>query len=144
MQKRGPVNFKLDAPLFDLTNRPGKVKGDRASFRTGHQAARSKLFTKSANFAHDIRSCDGNVKAQPVTFNLLDQVIQTDKVRSRRFRFGNFLALSKYKHLDLFTSTGRQHSNATNHLICMTRINAKLHMNLNGWIKLYITCLFEE
>src|SRR6266704_3440629 len=144
MQECSFIDFELDTSLFSLADRFCKIESNRASLGAGHQASRPKLFTKSSYFTHYIGCCDRDIKTDPVSFDLFHQVIQTNKVCASCFRFIGFLALREYQHLHIFTSSGGEHSYTTHHLIRVSRINAKLHMNFDCWIKFHIIHFFEE
>src|SRR5579859_88668 len=144
MQRGGFVYFELDATGFDIAHRPGDIEGDGTSLGAGHQAARAEFFTEATNFAHDIGSRDGDIEASPVGFDLLYQIVQADEISAGGFGLGDLFALGEDQHFDFFTGACGQHGDAAHHLVSVTRINAKLHVNLDGRVELHVVHLFEE
>src|SRR6266496_570299 len=141
---RSLIDFKLNAASFYILDGFRQVKRNGTGFGAGHQATRAELLTKPTNLAHHIGRGDGDVETEPVRFNLLNQVIETDKIRARCLCFVSFLPLSENQYLHLFTGTGGQHCYSAHHLVSVTRVDAELHMNFNSRIKLYIVNLLEE
>src|SRR5262249_40231649 len=75
MQQCCLVNLNLNTTRFDFADSTSHIESNGTSFRAWHQATGSKFFTQTTNFTHDIWSGDGDIKAQPIAFNLLDQVV---------------------------------------------------------------------
>src|SRR5438876_10487632 len=98
MQESGLIDFELDTTRFYITNCFGKIERDRTGLRTGHQATWSEFLTEPTDLSHHIRSSNGNVKAEPVALDLLDKIVQPDKIRTSCLRLCNFLALSEDQH----------------------------------------------
>src|SRR5579875_3662769 len=144
VQERGFVDFELDATGFDFANGARHIHCDGASFRTGHQATRAELLTEAANFPHHIGRGDGDIEAEPVAFNPLNQVVETHEVRARCLRFGGFLALSEDQDLCLLTCPGWQAGDAAYHLVGMAWVNAELHMNFDGGIEFNVIDFLEK
>ena len=144
MQECRLINSELNATGLHILNGSGQVKCDCPGFGAGHQAAWAKLLTKSTNLTHHIGCCYGDVEIEPAAFNLLDQVIKTNKIRSSCLCLVGFLTLGEYQYLHLFTSAGGQHRYSAHHLVSVARIDAELHMNFDSRIKFYVANLLEE
>src|ERR1051326_6751761 len=144
MQQRRLIDPEFNTPSLHLANGFRQIESDCSSFRTGHKTARPKLFTESTDLAHHIGCSNCHVKAKPVFFNPLDQIVQTYKIRTGCLRFEYFLSLGKNQDLYLFTGTSRQHSYATYHLVSVTRIDAKPHMDFKRWIEFDVIHFLEE
>src|SRR5436305_7743004 len=144
MQECRLIDSELNATGLHILNGSGQVKCDCPGFGAGHQAAWAKLLTESTNLTHHIGCCYGDVEIEPAAFNLLDQVIKTNKVRSSRLRLVGFLALGENQYPHLFAGTGGQHRYSAHHLVSVARIDAELHMNFNSRIEIYVAKLVEE
>src|SRR5450432_470754 len=144
MQKSRFIDFEFDTTSLYITNRSGKIECNGTSFWARHQTARSKLLTQAAYFTHHIRGCNSNIKTKPIAFNLLDQIIKANEIGTSRLSFSNLFTLCKNQYFHFFTGTSRQHCNAAYHLVRVTRINAKFHVDFECGIELHIVHFLEE
>src|SRR5258708_6004300 len=105
MQESGFVHLELYTTSLDFTNGFGEIKCNGTSLRARHQTARSKLFTKPTHLTHNISCCYGNIKPEPISFNLFDQLIDADKVCSGSFLRRVLLTLSEDENLCFFSGS---------------------------------------
>src|SRR5713226_3691739 len=132
MQECGLIDFELNATSLHLLNSFRQVKGNGSRFGAGHQTAWAEFLTKPTNFTHHVGRRDGDIKTEPIGFDLFNQVIEADKIGTRRLCFIGLLTLCENQHLHLFTSTGREHRYTAYHLVSVSRVNTELHMDFNG------------
>src|SRR5437588_5826394 len=144
MQQRRLIDPEFNTTSLHITDGFRQVKGNRSGLGAWHKPARPKLFTEPADLAHHIGCSNSHVKAIPVFFNSLDQIVETHKICTRCLRFVGFLALGEDQDLYLFTGTSGQHGYTAYHLVSVTGINAKPHMDFNGWVKFDVIHFLEE
>ena len=144
MQQGCLIDPEFNTSSLHFTDGFRQVEGNRSGLGTWHKTAWAKLFTEPANLAHHIRSSNGHVKAKPVFFNSLDQIVETHEIRTGCLRFKRSLALGEDQNLYLFTGTGGQHGYSAYHLVSVTGINPKPHMDFKRWIKFDVIHFLEE
>src|SRR5207302_1008547 len=82
MQQGCLIDPEFNTSSLHFTDGFRQVEGNRSGLGTWHKTAWPKLFTEPANLAHHIRSSNGHVKAKPVFFNSLDQIVETHEIRT--------------------------------------------------------------
>src|SRR6266566_5275663 len=102
MQERCTINFELDTTRFYIADSLGEIESNCTSFWAGHQAARTEFAAKATNFTHHIGSGNGDIKTEPVAFDLLDQVIEANEFCTGSLGLGDFFALCKDQYFDFF------------------------------------------
>src|SRR5205823_11369307 len=89
------IESELHAAAFDLANGAPDLQRDSARARIGHQTARTKHAAQTADHAHHVRGCDGDIEVGPTTRDPLHQLLGAHDVRTGSFGFAGFVTLRK-------------------------------------------------
>ena len=138
------VDLELDAACLDLLDRALEVERDGARLRVRHQAAPAEDPSQLADHAHDVRRREGDVELEPAGFDLLDQVLGADLVRTGTERLEGLLALGEDGDADDLARPVRQDDRAADHLVGVAGVDAQAQVRLDGCVELDVRCLLRD
>ena len=140
MDDVGLVETVLDLTSLGLLDSLGNVHGDGTSLRVRHEALRTKHAAQTADNAHHVRSSDNYVELEEVLLlDALHQVLCAYDVCAGSQSLISLRALRENSYANVLASAVRQNDSAANLLVCVTGVNAKLYMQLDGLIELSLS-----
>ena len=132
------IDLEVDLTRLNFLDSSSDVVSDRTALRVWHQATRTEHTTQSTDLTHDSGHGDDDVDVRPATADLLDVFIEADIVSASSLSFGFLVRGAECKHTYLLPRTVREGNDATNHLICLARIDTEANVYINRSIELGI------
>ncbi len=130
------VDLELDTPGLTLLDRLRRILCHRSGFRIRHQPAGSKHFAELTHLGHGIRRGHRHVEIRPAVRHLLDQIGKTHRRSSGGLGSLRRRPLGKYDHADRLAGSMRQAHRATNHLVALLWVHAKVEGQIHARIAL--------
>ena len=132
------VDLEVDLTRLHFLDSSSDVVSYRTALRVWHKATRTEYTTQSPDLTHDSRHGDDDVDISPATADLLDVLIEADIVSTSSLGFSFLIRSTERKHTYLLPRTVGEGNDATNHLICLARIDAEANIHINRSIELGI------
>ena len=112
------------------------IHGDGAELRVRHKATRAEHLTKPAHQAHHVRRRDAAIKLDLAFLHQGSQVIRTHHIRTGGLGFISLGATGENANTHGLAGAMGQAHHAAHHLVRMAGVNAEVHRNFNGFVKL--------
>src|SRR3546814_690428 len=112
------------------------VRSHRAQLRVRHQALGTQHLSEPADQAHHVGSRNAAVELDLAALHDLEQVFGADNIGSGGLRLFSLVAAREHADAHRLAGALGQGHDAANHLIGVTRIDAKVDRNLHGLVEL--------
>ena len=130
------VDLEVNLTLLHFTDSLGYIHSYSSTLGVWHQATRTEHTTQRTNLTHDGGHRDDDVDISPTTLNLLDVLIETYIVSTCFLSSSFSIWCAEAEHASHFTRSVGQRHDATNHLVCLSGVNAQTHIDINRSVKL--------
>ena len=138
------VYLEVDLTRLHFLDSSSDVIGHRTALRVRHEATRTEDTTEGTDLTHDSGHGDDDIDFGPATTDLLDIFIETDVVCASSLSFGFLVRSTECKHAHLLTRTMREGDDATNHLICLARIDAETNVYIHRCVELGVGDFLDQ
>src|SRR5690606_26482624 len=92
--------------------------------------------TETTDERHHVRGCNAAIEVDLAGLDGFQQVFCTDDVCAGSLGFVSLGATSEHGDANGLAGAIGQGHNATNHLVGVTRVNAQVHRDFDGFVKL--------
>ena len=140
---RGLVETILDLTGLDVADRVADVRRDRAGLRIGH-LLREDAAEFLTDRRHHVRRSDRNVEVGEPGFDLFDQIVFADHVRTGGFGLFEFVAARERDDAHRTAGAVRQADRTAHVLIGLLRIDAQADVDLDRLVELRVGVLLHQ
>src|SRR5690606_31635090 len=92
--------------------------------------------TETADERHHVRGGDAAIEVDLAALDDFDEVFSADDVRAGSLGFVSLGAACENGNTNVTAGAVRQIDHAADHLVCMTRIDAEVHGDFDGFVEL--------
>src|SRR5690606_15849312 len=135
MDNAGLVYLEIDLTTLHFGHRLAYVGSNGTCLRVRHQVARSEDPAQPTYFCHHARHGNDDINVRPSAFDLADVIIQPHVVGSGRPCFLLLVRGAEHQRTYGLSRAVRQGSDATNHLVRLTGVDAKSYVQIDGRVK---------
>ena len=130
------IYLKVNLTLLNFLNSLSNIHSYSTTLGVRHQATGTQYTTEGTNLTHDRGHSDDNINICPSTLDLLNIFIETNIVSTCFFSSSLLVRSTECEHTYYLTGTIGKRYYTTNHLICLTGVNAQTYVNINRSVKL--------
>ena len=144
MDDTGLLDAELNRAGLRVLDGLSHVRRDRTNFRVRHQAARAKHLTETTDNRHHVRRRDDAIKVHEAALDLFHQVLSADEIGSGFLGFFCLGILREHGDANVLAGARRKIDHAADHLVSIFRVNAEVHSDFDGLVKLRLCVRFHQ
>ena len=135
MDETGLLDAELDRAGLRVLDGLCHVWRDRTDFRVRHQAAGPEHLTETTDNGHHVWRCDDAVEVHEAALDFFHQVFGADEIGSGFLGFVSLGILCEHGDANVLAGARRKIDHTTDHLVCIFRVNAEVHGDLDGFVE---------
>jgi hypothetical protein len=144
MNDTGLLDAELDRAALGGFDRALHVHGDGSDLRVRHHAARAEHLTETADQRHHVRGGDAAIEIDRAAVDGLEELLSAHHVGAGSLGLIGLGAAGEHRHTNRTAGAVRQVTDATDHLVGVTGIDAEVHGDLDGLVELRLGAILDQ